>query len=117
MQLSSFSFLRGGIFQHERYQAAVEGNWEQSGRLCQERWKKRELKAVANSLALQRPEPNTTQVTQMISEHTRGHVLWQRRNVKRGMITISGIKKGGVGLKDLEEMRQPIFSVKGCYET
>jgi len=51
----------------------------------------------------------------MISEHIRGHVLWQRENVKCGMI--SGIKKGDVGLKDLEEMRQPAFSVRRHYET
>lgn len=54
---------------------------------------------------------------QMIAEHMKGHVLWQRENVKSGMIAISGIKKGHIGLKDLEEMRQPIFSVKRYYET
>lgn len=85
--------------------------------LCQERWKKRELNVVINSLALQRAEANTPQVMQVVSEHVRGHVLWQRGDVKHGMITISGIKKVDVGLKDLEEMRQHMFSVKRYYET
>lgn len=63
-----FLSLRGGIFQRERYQAAVGDNWEQSGRqnscllpgvqqdylhLRREKWKKRELKVVSNSPALQ----------------------------------------------------------------